>query len=268
MLKDYDKLSADISDIKIKSNFHTHNYLCGHAGGTVYDFCEVAVAHGMSTLGISDHCALPLGFPHNEDFCLESFLSEYLPQFDEAEAEFGDKLKILKGVEIEYFDGCDDYYRRLLESLDYLVLGQHLYLESGSCKSSYSDYTTERDVLAYFDCVKRGLNSGYFSLLAHPDVIFYHAPQPSKKVVAAFDAVVKSAVKRDIPLELNANGVRYHEFRYPTDLLVELCKKHDAKVVISSDAHSPNSLCDEHMYNMRAYAHAVGLNVVDEIKHK
>ena len=268
MLKDYDKLSADISAVKVKSNFHTHNYLCGHAGGTVYDYCAVAVEHGLSTLGISDHCALPLGFPHNEDFQLDAFLNEYLPQFDEAEEEFGDRLKILKGVEIEYFDDCDDYYKKLLSKLDYLVLGQHLYTADGSCKSAYSDYTTESDVIAYFDCVNSGLKSDYFALLAHPDVIFYHAPPPSKKVINAFESVVRTASKLDIPLELNANGVRYHEFRYPTDLLVELCKKYRASVVISSDAHSPRSLCDEHVYQMRAYARAVGLNVVDTIDIK
>ena len=40
-------------------NFHTHTYRCKHAEGDVEDYCRVAVEQGMSTLGFTDHTALP-----------------------------------------------------------------------------------------------------------------------------------------------------------------------------------------------------------------
>ncbi len=267
MLKNFDKItSSGGCAATIKSNFHTHNYLCGHAGGTVSDFCKVAVEHGLKALGISDHCAPPIGWVHNPTFSVDRFFAKYLPQFDEAEKLYGDKIKILKGVEIEYFDGYDDYYRKLLGSLDYLVLGQHDYMNGDVRKSVYADGTDESDAIAYCDNVKRGLRSGYFALLAHPDIIFYNGISITDKIATAFDDVVKTAVKLDIPLELNANGIRSHAFRYPTDLLIELCKKHNAKVVVSADSHSPNEMCDEPMYRLCAYARTTGLNVVDNIR--
>lgn len=270
MLKNFDNLAADSANgITVKSNFHTHNYLCGHAGGTVSDYVKVAVEHGLRAIGISDHCIAPVNSPSPDPIVTaDKFLDAYLPQFDEARKLYGNDIKIYTGAEIEYFDGYCEFYEYLLTKLDYLVLGQHEYMNGKAHRNSYVDGTSEDEVLAYFDSVRRGLNSGFFSVLAHPDLIFYHHPPITEAVIKSFDETVRTAVELDIPLELNANGVRSHGFRYPTDLLVDLCKKYDAKVVVSSDAHSPDALCDEYMCKLRAYAEKVGLNVVDSVNMK
>ena len=39
----------------MKTNFHTHHKLCGHAGGTAEDYVLEAVEHGFEELGFSDH---------------------------------------------------------------------------------------------------------------------------------------------------------------------------------------------------------------------
>ena len=59
MLKDF-SIPEDWEKIQLVSNYHTHNYLCGHAGGTVLDYVGEAVAHGMRIIGISDHCLPPI----------------------------------------------------------------------------------------------------------------------------------------------------------------------------------------------------------------
>ena len=264
MLKDYAELSANGDKVKVVSNFHTHNYLCGHAGGSVCDYVKEAVENGMSVLGISDHFVSPLGTyePYIRHATLDD---EYLSQFVPAEKQYGDKIKILKAVEIEYFSGFDGYYKKLLAKLDYLVMGQHEFIMDGRQMNSFCDGDDERSILAYCDNVLGGLDSGYFSVLAHPDLILYNRPEITPRVVAAFDRIVKTAKACGVAVELNANGIRYHGFRYPTDMLVELCKKYDAPVTVSSDAHDPKSLCDEYMRGLLAYTHAKGLNVVDMI---
>lgn len=264
MLKDYDKYAANADGVKIKSNFHTHNYLCGHAGGTVYDYVREAVKNGMRVIGISDHCVPPLD--NCEPYITPATLGdEYLPQFDKARAAFGDKIEILSAVEIEYFAGNDGYYETLLDSLDYLVLGQHEYVHNGVRKSPYWGDIDERDVVRYCDILADGVRSGFFSVLAHPDLILYHRPRITAAVTDGLERVVTAAKSCGVAVELNANGIRSHGFRYPTDTLVELCKKHDAPVAVSSDAHSPDILCDEYMRGLYAYALAKGLNVVETI---
>lgn len=265
MLNDFGKITiTETKDIKPKSNFHTHNYLCGHAQGTVSDYVAEAVKNGLAIIGISDHCAPFVGT--QEPYLNEQTIkSNYLPQFREAEKLYGDKIKILAGVEVDYFPNNDAYYKKLLGYLDYFVLGQHEYLLNGVRKSSFCDGVDEENIIAYCEQVKLGIKTKLFSVIAHPDLIFYNVSQPNEKMINAFNGVVAQAKLSDVPLELNANGIRSHGFRYPTDLLITLCKKHNAKVIISSDCHRPSELCDENVLRLHAYARKNNLNIIENI---
>ncbi len=266
MITDFFKTDGTELGAKPISNYHTHNYLCGHAGGTVSDYAEEAVKNGFTEIGISDHCVSPIN--SGEYYITAHNLhDEYLPQFDIARDKFGDKISILSAVEIEYFEGYDDYYALLTRNLDYLVLGQHEYMMNGVRRSSY-DQTAEADILAYCKNVKAALKTGLFALLAHPDLIFYRRPTVTKKAADAFDSMIQEAADLGIAVELNANGIRYHGFSYPTDILISSCLKHNATVVVSSDCHSPEQLCDSFMLKLYRYAKSRGLNVTDKLNIK
>ncbi len=77
--------------------------------------------------------------------------------------------------------------------------------------------------------------------------------------------MIKTAVGCGMITELNSNGIRNAQFKYPTDLLVDACIKYNARVVVSADCHIPAELGDEHVTELYAYAKARGLNVIDEI---
>ncbi len=263
MLKDFN--TCPTKNVKIKSNFHTHNYMCGHAGGTVSDYVKEAVKFGYEIIGISDHCTHPLNLTSPNYMTVETLQGEYLPQFLQAQNLYGDKIKILSAVEIEYFENNDGYYKTLLDNLDYLVMGQHEYVLNGKLKNSFFDGIDEENVIAYCNNVKAGIRSGYFSLIAHPDLIFYNCATVTQAMANAFEDTVKEAAKHGVIMELNANGIRYHRFHYPTQLLIDLCKKYNAKVIVSSDCHNPKDLCDEYVQRLYAYAINQKLNVVDNI---
>lgn len=263
MIKDYDARSFATKGVRIKSNFHSHNYLCGHAVGTVSDYVKEAVACGLETIGISDHCNCPYGGYYNMPAGMES---DYLSQFDAARAKYGDRIRILSAVEIEYFDDQAEFYENLLSKLDYLVLGQHRFYYGGAIRDSFCDGTNEDIVVAYFNSIERGVKSGFFAMVAHPDLIFYQHQPVTPAIADAFDSLVKVAAECGVPIELNANGIRNHRFIYPTDLLISLCQKYDAPVVVSSDCHAPNELCDSYMRDLYAFALDKKLNVVNELR--
>lgn len=263
MLKGF-SLDASVPDGTIKSNYHTHNYLCGHAVGTVSDYARAAAENGMQILGISDHC-IPAIYTYDPYMTAKSMETDYLPQFDEAKKLYGDKIRILKGVETEYFSGHDDFYKSLKSKLDYMVLGQHLFEQDGEIKNSFFDGNCDGNIIAYFDSVIAAIESGLFDIIAHIDVIFYQCGDISKKAFCGFERAVKSASENGVALELNANGIRYHGFKYPTDALVTLCKKYGSRVVVSSDAHDPRFLCDKYTRALYAYAIENGLNLITDI---
>ena len=43
----------------LQRNYHTHTYRCHHATGDVIDYAKAAIEAGLTTLGMSDHVALP-----------------------------------------------------------------------------------------------------------------------------------------------------------------------------------------------------------------
>ncbi len=265
MLKDFYELTDGAeTHVKLKSNYHTHNYLCGHAGGTVSDYVCEAVKNGLTEIGVSDHCGTPVA-PNERYITAHNLHDEYLPQFDVARKEFGSSISIRTAVEIEYFEGYDDYYALLKQNLDYIVLGQHEYFMNGERKSAYAETVTEAEIIAYFKSIKAALDTDIFALLAHPDLIFYRKPPVTEKIAEEFDSTIEKAAKRGIAVELNANGIRSHRFSYPTDILIESCKKHGAAVVVSSDCHSPEQLCDSNMLRLYDYAKKQGLNVLDKL---
>ena len=75
----------------MKTNFHTHNYRCGHAVGNVEDYVKVAIDEGYYELGISDHAPVP---SYYEDRMKMEELGEYLLEIGEAQKKYEDKIKI------------------------------------------------------------------------------------------------------------------------------------------------------------------------------
>lgn len=266
MLKDYYEITdAEANAVAVRSNYHTHVYLCEHAVGDAVDYVREAVRCGLETIGISDHCTpcRPTGMRYLTPITLRTL---YLPQIAEAKKLYGDKIRILAAVELEYFGGNDGYYRRLLDDLDYLVLGQHEYFDGAAHYDSFCDYADDARVEAYCRSVISGMKTGMFSVLAHPDLIFYRDPPVTKRIKRTFGEMIRVAADCGVAVELNANGVRSHGFKYPTDVLVECCAKHSAPVVVSSDCHKPQYLCDAHVKRLRAYAVKHGLALTDELR--
>lgn len=262
MISNFDKIKTD--DIQVVSNFHTHNYLCGHAEGNVCDYVKQAVLHNYKIIGISDHFASHCD-KYSPYITFDTLNTQYLTQFDKAYKLFGNKIRILKSAEVAYYEGADDYYRKLCQSLDYLILGQHGYMLNGANKNSFWNGIDEENIIAYCNHSVKSLKTGLFTIFAHPDVIFMSNPKITPKIIDAFDNMINVAVQCGVIVELNANGIRNANFTYPTDLLISTCLKHNARVIVSSDCHNPDELCDRFVLKLYAYAKHIGLNLTDDI---
>jgi len=83
----------------MKTNYHTHMYLCRHAIGTVEDYVKSAIDNGLTVLGMSDHGP----FEELKDRSIRMRPNEfpiYLAECDEAIRKYADRIKIYKGLEI------------------------------------------------------------------------------------------------------------------------------------------------------------------------
>lgn len=148
----------------MKTNYHTHIYLCKHATGTVNDYVEKAIAHGYKEIGISDHGPLTeelMNRLNSRRMNFDEFYKIYLPDLEYAKINYSDKINVLSAVEIEYMDEIADIYPEFLKVLDYLVLGQHMIYENGEYINVYAKEYTAEEIALYAQTIEKALDTGY-----------------------------------------------------------------------------------------------------------
>ena len=158
------------------------------------------------------------------------------------------------GFECEYADVFVDYYRSLLvdNKVEYLILGQHNGFDGNKqfvkyVKNHAEDTDENLDRYA-FDLIK-GIKSGLFMYVAHPDLMFVSAKEVTPELKRLTKEIIDTAIKYDIPLEVNIHGFirqqkreKYHVIGYPTGYFWDEVSKSKAKVVYGGDFHELNEV--------------------------
>ena len=270
MLKDFDKIrKEDIEDVVLDYNLHTHNFLCGHAVGTVEDYVREAVNNGVKILGISDHIDTKNSNNYgwiNKD----SIDKDYISQFAAPIKEFGDRITVYKAGEAEYYDDNEASYRFFKSKLDYLVLGQHCFETRNVRKHVTELGSEEKYATELLEQENRGIETGFFAVLAHPDMVFGWYGGDVEALKKKFEKVILNAASEGMLIEFNANGIRCNGFGYPTDYLCDICKHYDIPVIVSSDCHQPKVICDEFVKKLIVYLRRNHIRILtaEEIKNK
>ena len=256
----------------MKSNYHTHTYLCNHAIGTVEDYVKKAIELNIKTLGMSDHA--PFNFL--EDRSVRMGIEDYpiyLKELSSSIEKYGDLIKIYKGLEIEYFPTHIKHYQELLKELDYLVLGQHYIQKNGKLKSIYHLKEVD-DMKIYVKTLIEAMETNNFKIIAHPDIfLFNQENELTEEMLYLSKMIILSAKENNVALEINANGFRKGKiivngqvkYRYPRKEFWELTKNTGVKIIISSDAHKPKYLFDEAIIEAYKFATSIGLEVEEEL---
>lgn len=273
----------------IKTNYHTHSAYCGHAGGHAEDYIQVALEHGFTELGISDHAPFLPCFMSSAEFDrfgrryntmkLDTALMRYLPEVEAAKKKYAGQIKILSAFEIEYFPSSEFFVRYLRKKVDYLNLGVHMFVHEGRFYNSYYQMNYQT-IYWYLEACVDGMKTGLFNTLVHPDLFMYcyfdennewtfdeHCRYVSRKII-------ETALENDVYLELNANGInnsRNHpKWLYPCREFWEIASEYpELKIIIGADAHSPDALVCDYIRQAEEFAKELGLRILDtmEVKH-
>ena len=237
----------------IKTNYHTHHELCQHAVGTTEDYVKHAIQHGFTDLGMSDHV---YNDRLNDVFRMrEHQFKDYLKDVREQRQRYQHKINIHLGLECEYLERDPKYYEKLFDDVEYLILGQHFVTNSeGHLISSFA-LTKPEQVLAYAKDVCAAIESGYFSMIAHPDLYMCGYDVFDEACEKAAHMIIQKSIDHQVPLEFNANGIRRgikvtsqgKRYPYPREEFWKIASTYSPIVILSSDAHAPNLLTDKTM---------------------
>ncbi len=236
------------------SNYHAHTKWCRHGKGEVEEIVLEAINKGYNEFAISEHVPYPKDL--NYRIKLDE-MDEFISQIDFVKEKYKNKINILKGLECEYYPEFHDHYKMLKKKykLDFLSLGQHF--EDISMQKCFFDVYSDEDVLLYEKKLMAGIDSNLFDFVVHPDLFLnnYRFTEQSKQTSKN---IFKKCQKLNIPLEINANGIRYNR-GYPSKDFWKLSKEYNIITIINSDCHFINEIYDKNMD--KAYEMAKDLNI-------
>jgi histidinol-phosphatase (PHP family) len=258
----------------MKTNYHTHHELCGHAMGECEDYTLEALKHGFTELGFSDHA--PNEGVYDARVRMQvTEIDQYLDDIQYVKEKYKDKIKIYSGFEVEFFYNHEQYLKELSEKVDYLVLGQHYVSFQKNLENLISGFGlhTKEQILLYRDYVCDGMKTGYFKIIAHPDLYMHSYIEFDDTAEQVARDIIKTAKETNTILEFNANGFRKGKrqskngmiYTYPNTEFFKIVKEYDCEVLISSDCHVPEQLNDDAITKAEEVVNKLGLKIRQKI---
>jgi histidinol-phosphatase (PHP family) len=248
----------------MKANYHTHHELCGHARGKCEDYVQEAIKNGLSELGFSDHAPNSRVEDYGVRMKPQDF-TKYLEDIEYVQEKYKNQLTILKGIEVEFFYDHEEYYQFLKEKTDYMILGQHYISKTKQMDNLLSGFAcgTDEEIQIYANYVCEGMKTGYFDILAHPDLYMCGYKNWNKKTEEVAHQIIRCAMETKTILEFNANGFRRGKQNtpqgklqpYPRMEFWNIVKQYDVQTIFGVDCHTPEQLYDDTMREVEEVFH-------------
>ena len=232
----------------IKNNYHTHTIRCGHASGEDEEYILEAIALGYTELGFTDHIMLP---DHQQPGIRGNYnlLDDYIDSLTALKEKYKDKITIRIGFEAEAMKHYFPYYKHLLETkkIEYLILGNHCEISNNQLKFFFSHFTTKKDIMKYTKSLIKGMKTGMFKFVAHPDYYMGSYLKWDRTSKRCAKMICRTAKRKKIPLEFNFGSIRSgmkivgdeYRFSYPYDNFWKIAKKYKCKIILGLDCHRP-----------------------------
>ncbi|OSB08110.1 MULTISPECIES: phosphatase [Paraclostridium] len=192
-------------------DLHCHTIASGHAYSTLKENIDEAKLKGLKYVGVSDHAPNMPGSTHPFYFGNLGVIKEEI-----------NGVKVLKGIEanIMDFDGNIDIPSDVVGKLDYVIASFH-----PPCINPGNIHENTKAVLNVME-------NKEVKIIGHLD---------DSRYPVDYEKVVVKAKETNTLLEINNSSLRTNSFRVGAienaKVLLNLCKKHDVKVILGSDAH-------------------------------
>lgn len=231
-----------------------HNHTRFSDGGAMpVGFLEPARLAHAAVLGFSDHFYRDpdptAPFP---DWALKP---ERETEYFETLADLAENTKdltILRGLEFDWFDDGAALLAPMARDprLDYTIGSIHMIdLEAFDISRAYWSRFSPDEInekhRRYWRSVRRMAESGLFEIAGHLDLVKKFAVYPTEDMTSLIEEALDAVRASNMAVELNTSGWRKPcEACYPTEAILRSCFKREIPVLVSSDAHKAELVCD------------------------
>ncbi len=193
----------------VKGDLHLHSNWSDGAS-TIEDYVKKALEFGYEYIAITDHSkSLKVANGLSEEDLLRR---NY--EIDKLNEKYGNRIRILKGTEVDILpDGSLDYPDEILSQLDFVVASIH---------SRFNQDNTERLIKA--------MNNPYVNAIGHPTGRIIGQREGYKLDI---EKIMKTALETGTALEVNS----YYNRLDLKDSHCRIAVKLGVKLVVSTDSH-------------------------------
>lgn len=234
-------------------DYHVHErHSRDAATALIPEYVASAEARGVHEIAFTTHF-ITVG-PDVAISIREDEIPEYIE--DIRRAQETTKVKLLAGLEVDYFPGEERHLEQVLGSHDLdFILGSTHYVNGVDIGSQtqaegfFAGRPIKRAADEYYKVWRRAIESGLFDVMAHPDywrkyLHFYGRTAPWGEYGSAVFDALQAAADNGVGIEVNTSGERAGTGHfYP--LQEFLVAAHEAgleTVTVGSDSHTAGTL--------------------------
>ena len=250
----------------MKVNLHTHTTRCNHAKGEDEEYVLAAIEAGYKKLGFSDHTPFPYkdGFVSNDRMRMDE-LEGYYTSVESLREKYADQIEILLGLECEAVEEFFPFLQEQRKRVDYLIFGNHGDRRTGVF---FGAAKKPEELIQSLECAVKGMESGLFLYMAHPDFMFYAYPEFDETARQVSIELCRAAKRLSVPLEYNLYGVAKGKpavgLGYPCREFWEIAAQEGVKAVIGVDAHAPYRLLEADLEKAKQVLTELGIELIED----
>ncbi len=237
-------------DDTVTGDIHVHSKYSTDSDTPMEEVVRQAIQMGLSYVCFTDH--IDYDFPY-EDIIFDFDVSDYMKEIGELRDRYGDRVKILAGVELGLQEHLGPKYRQLLRDypFDFAIGSQHLVGGKDPYYPEVFDGKSDSFVYRqYFEEMLTDLKAFHeFDTLGHLDYIVRYGQTKARaysyrQYADVIDEILKLLVRYNLAIEINTAGLR-KQLGFPNphpDVLRRYRELGGTLVTMGSDAHRPHAM--------------------------
>ena len=243
--------------IKGLPDYHIHTAVSIDCDENLFAICKAAADKGLAEIAVTNHMMVT-----NPDYCITEH--ELVDLYEECllmSERFPD-MAIRLGLEVDYLEKhleeinqrIQMYKRAIGQPFDMILGSVHVlrgihFSSSMKAPALFTQVSPVEAFREYFHTMQDAVDSGLFSIMAHPDLIkkytnSLHEQVLFKEYAEEAEGFIQSLVSRDVGLELNTKGLDCPvQEIYPSGELLHLyiqeasVNRKEPRITLGSDAH-------------------------------
>lgn len=258
-----------------KTNYHTHSRFSDGSAEPV-EYIEEAIRQGFSSLGFSEHSALPF----ENTFALKNGSEQaYVTEILRLRELYKDRIQVMLALEADYIPGISSGFQeqKAALGLDYVIGSVHLvknpggelWFIDGPKRETYDKGLNKlfgsdirKGVTAYWHQINQMLQEEKFEIIGHLDKIKMHNQdrwfsEDEPWYTYLVNETIELIEEKGVIVEVNTRGIYKDRSKslFPGEAILRRLSERNIPVILSSDAHHPSEISmyfDEALHAMKS----------------